>query len=102
MHPFEHILGDQHLDSLGEPEVFKGHSGEISREMDQWVCIIELVTLSGRYNKDCCWIKVNHELNFPLLESLLGNYDDPEILEFLKFGFPIDRDWDFPLEMGGN
>ena len=36
-----------------------------------------------------------------MLESLLSNYEDKEIIDLLKFGWPIDRDPNIQLDMGG-
>ena len=53
----------------------------------------------GLHNKDFCCIQVNHNLNFDLLDGLLSEYHDKQILEFLKYGWPIERDMDIALEM---
>ena len=70
-------------------------------EVEQWVRIIELVTLSGAPNKDCCKIRVNDHWNFDMLDRELSGYKDKEIVELLKYGWPVERSEDIPLEMGG-
>ena len=66
-----------------------------------WVKAISEVVDSGKWNKDGCKIVVNNKWNFDLLQQLLVNYHDRDIVELLKYGWPIDRDEDAPLEMSG-
>ena len=74
---------------------------DTSEEHLQWLKIIELVEVSNVHNKDLCKIKVNSTWNFELLNALLVDYHDQQIVELLKYGFPIERDENNPLEMGG-
>ena len=47
---------------------------------------------SGIPNYRGCRIKLPSNFNFDYLEAKLENYHDIQILEFLKFGFPVDHD----------
>ena len=93
--------GEPELDTPGNAEMQKWGEVEITPEIDQWLRIIELVELSGVPNKDGCRIRVNNTSNFELLESLLQNYWDREVIDYLRFGWPIDRDCSCALELGG-
>ena len=95
------MINDE-LDSPGVPKsAVSAVMGAGLQEMEQWPRIIELVRFSGVYNKDSCRIQVNHNWNFDLLQSMLVDYHDYEIVDLLKFGWPIDRDMNIPLELGG-
>ena len=48
------------------------------------------VKQSGRHNFQVCRILLPSKFNFEFLETELHNYNDKMILEFLKFGFPVD------------
>ena len=101
LHIFDHLLGDEQLDVPGVPEKFELKPINVGAENEQWIRIIELVSKSGQYNMELCRIKVNHRINFELLETLLTNYHDKQIIDLLKFSFPIERDMNVPLELGG-
>ena len=92
---------DVELDSPEDPERQEWGSLTMTQEMDQWVRIIELVVLSGEINKNNCRIRVNDKWNFDLMEILLVGYEDIEIIDYLKFGWPVERSEEVPLEMGG-
>ena len=51
---------------------------------------------SGVCNRFGCRILVKSNWNLLLMDSLLTDYDDRDVLEWLKFGFPISRDDDAP------
>ena len=67
----------------------------------EWLELIEKVTQSGLPNFKACRVTVNTHWNIQLLHSLLREYDDKEVIDLLQFGFPIERDNEIPLEMGG-
>ena len=69
--------------------------------IQQLVNTIELVNQSNAHNKDRCKFEVKTNWNIKLLRELLVNYYDQEVVDFLQFGFPIDRNPKVPLEMGG-
>ena len=69
--------------------------------MWDWVHKIETVLDSNAYNKDVCKIQVNNKWNFHLLEQLLVQYEDRYIVQYLKYGWPVERDDNVPLEMAG-
>ena len=94
-------LESSSLDSPGSAELQTFDPIDIPDVMNQWVHIIKTVVESGQHNKDQCKIVVNNTWNFELLQSLLIDYHDSAIIDFLKYGWPISRDADAPLEMGG-
>ena len=71
----------------------------IERAWDPWnspftehLWLAHLVMLSGKPNRFGCRIPLNTNWNLQLLESLLQDYPDKGIVEWLRFGFPISRD----------
>ena len=73
----------------------------IQQGLNDWVALIETVRRSGSKNFQGPRIPVNKTWNFPLLESLLRGYHDQQVIDLLKYGFPLDRDPDSQLEMSG-
>ena len=73
----------------------------ITGEMQQQLAIIETVMKPGQYNYQGCKIPVNMKWNVELLDSLLLNYIDKDITQFLRYRFPIEHSDDAQLEMGG-
>ena len=49
----------------------------------------QTVTDSGLYNFEYCRIPINTNLNIPYLRSMLFDYKDDKICDFLEFGFPL-------------
>lgn len=47
------------------------------------------VTDSGKYNFEGCRIAINSRLNIEYLRSLLHDFKDQQLCEFLEFGFPL-------------
>lgn len=54
------------------------------------------VIKSGTYNRFGLRIPVNTKWNLDLLESLLHGYEDIEVVEWLRFGWPVDRSHEQP------
>lgn len=54
------------------------------------------VMKSGQYNRWGLRIPLPTTWNLELLESLLVDYEDKEVVEWLRFGWPIDRALDAP------
>ena len=50
------------------------------------------VIASGKPNRWGCKIPIHSNWNLPLFQSLLHDYDDIEIIQYLRYGFPISRD----------
>ena len=84
-----------------DPEHARELQGTINEDVQLWLKIVNLVIELGCDNKDMCHIRVNHHWNFELLRQLLVDYHDKEIVELLQFGWPIERNDDIPLELGG-
>ena len=95
------LVDDGELDIPMLPEAPVWGEVKLTPELDQWIRIIELVQQSGVPNKDGCRIKINDKWNFDLLHNLLQNYADKEIIDLLKFGWPVEQLDEVPLEMGG-
>ena len=51
--------------------------------------IHKLVQDSGKYNYEGCRIKVNEKINVTFMRSMLRNYSDIQVCDFLEFGFPL-------------
>ena len=95
-------LGDENqLDIPGDPETTANTTVVNTPEMEQWVKTIEMVSLSDKYNFEACKVRVNYTWNVELLADLLQEYHDKEIVELLTYGFPIERNMETPLELGG-
>ena len=45
---------------------------------------------SGTFNYLGCKIILLSNFNFPYIERELATYDDRDVIEFLKYGFPVD------------
>ena len=95
------LITDEDMDKPGSVE----HTGVpvLNRHphVEPWLHTIKQVVDSGKYNYQSCRILVNDKWNFQLLSNLLIDYKDSSILQYLQFGWPIDRDMEVPLEMGG-
>lgn len=51
--------------------------------------IHKMVQDSGKYNYEGCQIKVNEKINVDFMRTMLKNYNDIQVCDFLEFGFPI-------------
>ena len=69
-------------------------------ETHEYLQIVQQVYNSGLHNYDGLRININKRWNVQLIDSLLSEYHDREIVRFLQYGWPVDRD-DSVLEMGG-
>ena len=94
-------LGDLVLDVPHKLETQDLTPARLTPDNQQIVKIIELVHESGRLNKDLCKIRVGTNWNIPLLSDMLHDYHDKEVLQYLEYGFPVDRDDEVQLELGG-
>lgn len=72
--------------------VYDKTEGYFSKQVQLSWRVIE----SGKYNRYGLRIPVNTKWNLDLLESLLQGYDDIEVVEWLRYGWPIDRAHDYP------
>ena len=55
-----------------------------------WVTANRIVRESKQHNYVGEQIQVNHKLNFKYLENKLQNYNDKDVIKFLKFGWPLN------------
>ena len=69
-------LYDLELDVPGKFELPDNKQVQTTPVNDQWLKIIDLIEVSGSWNKDNCQIRVNTSWNFELLEQLLHDYHD--------------------------
>ena len=74
---------------------------QVTAEHQHVIDCITQVCESNKFNKDGCKIEVSTKWNIPLLNTLLEGYHDQGIVELLQYGFPIDRNNEVLLEMGG-
>ena len=73
----------QHLD------IEKMTQNEINR-CTFWVRANRTVRESGKHNFEKCKIPVNSNWNVGKFEEMLADYHDKEMLEYVKFGWPIN------------
>ena len=67
------------------------------------ILLANMVTNSGVHNRWGCRIPVKSNWNVNLFDSLLSEYHDREILEFLRYGFPISWEGkDYPVPANTN
>ena len=85
-------LYDPDLDEPGRFEMPNNTAVTTTPINEHWLCIIDLIEISGCWNKDICRIRVNTNWNFALLEQLLHGYHDKQITDLLQFGSPVERD----------
>jgi hypothetical protein len=52
--------------------------------------IARQVKASGKFNFEGCRIPVNHKIDTAFMTRMLHDYNDLQVCELLKFGFPID------------
>ena len=64
-----------------------------------WLDVVREVRNSGTFNFKVAKVNVNTNWNVQLLRSLLTDYYDAGIVDFLQYRFPINRA-DVPLELG--
>lgn len=59
--------------------------------LEKAVILHEIVKQSGKYNFECCKIKVNDKINTDYMRNMLRNfqYNDILVCDLLEFGFPI-------------
>ena len=94
-------IGDDRWYVPGDTEKPRTQALEVPQEAQWWLNVIDQVTKSNRPNAFWEKIKVNSTWNFDLLYSLLKDYHDQQVIEFLQYGWPIDRDMKHPLQLGG-
>ena len=84
----------------GAREPMSSYAGTDTSKFQETIDIINRVVDSGQHNYEHCKININTTWNIALLESLLTNYHDREIVDMLKYGFPIEHSDTATLEMG--
>ena len=70
----------------------KNMSAEEIDRCEFWVNANRLVRESEVHNYKKERIPVNTNWNLEVLEEMLCNYEDKEVLEFIKFGWPLNAD----------
>ena len=70
------------------------------RPFEQWVERINMVRDTGLYNHQSSRIPVPTNINIPFLHEFLIDYEDKDIVKFLEFGWPIERDSNVKLQHG--
>ena len=51
--------------------------------------IHKMVLDSGKYNYEGCRLRVNENINVIFMRTMLANYNDLQVCDFLEFGFPL-------------
>ena len=69
------------LDNMTEAEIDR---------CEFWVTANRLIRETGCPNFKESRIPVNHSWNFEFLQEQLKDYEDKEVLEFFKFGWPLN------------
>lgn len=100
----ESTTGDEPLCPLTEPhEIIKNfthspvlHHDPNEGKFSRHVQISKEVIAHGTYNRFGARIPVNEKWNLDLLQELLEGYHDAEVVEWLKFGWPINRSPELP------
>ena len=84
----DHVL-DQPSDQL-EPNFFNWWvSDKLSQDVIDKVILSHKVIKSGLPNRYGYRIPLHTNWNLSLMQSLLAEYDDLEVIEWLRYGFPI-------------
>ena len=60
--------------------------------MQNFVSIHNIVKKSGLYNFQGCKIPIYSKINIFFLRSLLQNYSDAQVCDFLEYGWPVGHD----------
>ena len=95
------IYDEYSLDVPESPEQASYTPVQPSMEHEEIINILEYVTSTGMSNADGCKIRVHTGWNVEYLQTQLVDYHDKEVVEYLMYGFPIERDTSVPLQMGG-
>ena len=77
--------------------VDQGISSDILRHVLEAREIFDKVVQTDQYNFQKARVRVPSGLNIPAWESYLKDYDDREIVDYLKFGWPISFNRSHPL-----
>lgn len=92
------MLADEFLEKGAVSQVrLKGCPSQVESSDDPDVRLAMLVISSNQYNFEGLQIPVGSNWNTELLEQLLVGYDDREVVTFLKYGWPVDRDHTIPI-----
>ena len=71
------------------------------KEIDRcefWINANRLVRQSGVINSRGCRIQVNDDWDFEYLEDALDDYDDKEVIQFFKYGWPLNAEDTVPQQ----
>lgn len=81
--------------SIGIKDDNNSEGSEVQHHCD--IILAEEVTRTGKFNFQQARIPVKSGWNIELLTQLLQEFEDKQVVEFLQFGWPIDRDDSVPL-----
>ena len=84
-----------HVSSLPQ-DMVSGISQEIIQNMIQDLLLAHKVISSGTHNIFGCRIPIRSNWNIELMESLLVDYPERMVTEFLKYSFPISYPFSAP------
>ena len=60
-----------------------------SADIQNKLKIHKMVQDSGKYNYEGCRVRVNDKINVTFMRTMLANYNDLQVCDFLEFGFPL-------------
>lgn len=90
-------------DARAEPELFSS-PGVMGPDMDMRTGAVDydlqlanLILESGLFNFQGLRVPLNTHWNTDLLSQLLQNYADRQVCDFIKYGWPVDRDPEMQL-----
>ena len=91
-------------DEMIDPEFFNSIIDcNTQQNFIEGILLANMVMNSGVHNRWGCRIPVKSNWNVNLFDSLLSEYHDREILEFLRYGFPISWEGkDYPVPANTN
>ena len=69
----------------------EGVSEEEINRCEFWVMANRITRKTGKPNHEEAKIQVNQDWNFEILEKWLQEYEDKEIIEYLKYGWPLNN-----------
>lgn len=90
-------LGNTQAAQLIEDGVNNCITGDGNTDNAEDIMIANVVAATQMFNFQQARIVVNKKWNTDLFEQLLEGYEDQQVVEFAKYGWPIDRDGTVPL-----
>lgn len=90
-------MGEMDPDVVLDSEDGGGSSEVFDSKFVEDIGLAEQVMATGKFNFQEARVPVRSNWNTELLATLLQDYSDKQVAEFIQFGWPIDRDDSVPL-----